>query len=147
MCCGIAGGLKGAAPSQASEVCHEVISLQVACISPAYLPERVLKAGDGICQGLEVFLKIRRIAAEEFLKKFCRRQSLTDDGTCFTERTGRYRSDISQFREGDPPRMPLFTFCLIIGTGACHTPVIMNRWKCAVFNIGTISALPACPDI
>ena len=34
MCCGIAGGLKGAAPSQASEVCHEVISLQVACISP-----------------------------------------------------------------------------------------------------------------
>jgi len=37
MCCGIAGGLKGAAPSQASEVCHEVISLQVACISPEVL--------------------------------------------------------------------------------------------------------------
>ena len=37
MCCGIAGGLKGAAPSQASEVCHEVISLQVACISPEEL--------------------------------------------------------------------------------------------------------------
>ena len=43
MFCGIAGGLKGAAPSQASEVCHEVISLQVACISP----EALIKSMEG----------------------------------------------------------------------------------------------------
>ena len=106
-----------------------------------------MKAGDGICQGLEVFLKIRRIAAEEFLKKFCRRQPLTDDGTCFTERTERYRDDIGRFREDENLRMSLFIFDLVIVTGACHTPVFMIRWKCAVINTGTIPVLTACPDI
>ena len=57
------GGLKGVSPSQAPEGYHEVIALQVACISP----ETLLKAGGGNSQGLNFLQKHHGNPAGMFL--------------------------------------------------------------------------------